>query len=248
MIEIEKKNLFSKTIENRRLQATPLQESFENALSIAGAFPPDSPRDERILEIIHQTLSWVEQYGAQKALEEKEPAYHNRQHFADASIALAFFLKDLNHFTKFEKLLLLLTILVHDFGHEGLDPNEANPLHEEKTVRLLSNSPLRELSRVDFDLICNLILGTRPTELNRAKKLYLENPENQFFLMQCLINDADIAASFIESLTLQLSRSILIELGHVNPNHQQIQESAEFFKRNYQITTPIAKSYLGILD
>lgn len=62
--------------------------------------------------------------------------------------------------------------------------------------------------------------------------------------MQSLINDADIAASFIGELTPSLTRMILIESGNLNPNVSEIQNAIFAFKSNFHLTTKIAKEFV----
>lgn len=243
-----RKEIFSKTIKERRSNKISLQQSFQQALIIANINFSEDEYAESILKITKETVDWVEAYGNMRALQDQEPAYHNRQHFADACIALAFFLSDLDQLKASEKILLLLTMLVHDFGHEGLSSKTENQIHEARTIHLLKNSPLQKLNFLDFKLVCKLIQGTSPSVLPIAKQQYLKNPNDQFNLMQSLINDADIATSFIDSLTPELSKLILNELGNSNPSRSQIQESIEQFKNNFQLLTPTAKIYLGITN
>jgi len=63
--------------------------------------------------------------------------------------------------------------------------------------------------------------------------------------MQSLINDADIAASFIDSLTPSLTKAILIESGNLSPSDQEVLSGITFFKQNFHITTDIAKYFLS---
>lgn len=87
-------------------------------------------------------------------------------------------------------------------------------------------------------------MGTSPQNLKTINERYLNDKSNPRYLMQSLINDADIAASFIDSLTPSLTKAILIESGNLTPSEQEITAGITFFKKNFQITTDIAKSFL----
>ena len=241
------KKTFCQAIESRRNFAHSLNKSFEQALSIA--IPHSSAilknsEYQGLLSVAYQTLDMVEVYGEKKAFQTAEPPYHNRQHFADACLSLAYFLRDIHHFSEYEKLLLLLAMLVHDFGHAGMSNKIDHMTHEEETVTLLKNSPLNSLPKKDFDLICELIIGTTPKYLPKINARHLSNPDNPHYFKQSLINDADIAASYIDSLTPTLTKLILMESGNHHPNENDINAAIAVFKKNFHLTTTIAKSYL----
>jgi hypothetical protein len=142
---------------------------------------------------------------------------------------------------------MLLVILVHDLGHRGLsyrDPNGVS--HEEESVRLLKNTSINQLSEEHQELIMRLVLGTAPTSLIQVNSRHLQDPSNVEFLMQSLINDADIAASFIPNLAHSLTKLILLELGSMNPSEHEIQSAYQGFRAQYFITTSIARAYLGL--
>jgi len=238
------KHSFCQAIENRRLSIRPLTQSFEQALSVARLNHLGDPDYQNLLAVVHHSLEMVEKDGQQKSIQGIEPAYHNRQHFADACLALAYFLRDIDQFTEYEKLLLLLVMLVHDFGHRGMSSKPSHMSHEEETVALLQQSKIQALPKKDFDLISELIIGTTPNNLLKTNSRYLNDPDNPLYLKQALINDADIAASYIDSLTPDLSKLILIELGNQSPSDHEIDAAVVKFKDNFHLTTKIAKYYL----
>ena len=195
-----KKDVFIQALEERRLGQWSLLRSFEKALEVSHLKSAPEPSSIELTNLIYRTINWIDAYYLTKMLHgNNEPAYHNRQHFSDACLALSFFLKDIPHLTNDEKLLLLLTSIVHDFGHTGLISDEVDSSHEARTIHLLKNSPLQKLDFQSFRLICSLILGTKPDTLNDFNQRYLNKPNQKEFLMQALINDADIATSFISS-------------------------------------------------
>jgi len=237
---------FCEKIRLRRLAKTSLSDSFKEAQSLLRI--PENPFDPRLLNLItvsNEMLVVVESYGHQRELEGNEPAYHNRQHFADACLSLAIFLTKTENFSDQQKQLLLLTILCHDYGHRGISQKLDDQSHEEETVALLKDTPLNKLSESDFELLSELIIGTTPHNLTAINARHLEDPENPRYFMQSLINDADIAASFIDSLTPSLTKAILIESGNLSPSDQEVLSGITFFKQNFHITTDIAKYFLS---
>jgi len=237
---------FCEKIKLRRLSKQSLIKSFEEAQQLLKIqIPSLDPKLQNVFKVTQEMLAVVEEYGHKKELDGIEPAYHNRQHFADACLSLAIFLTKTPGFSDHEKQLLLLTMLSHDYGHRGISQKLNNQSHEEETVALLKNSPLKKLSAADFHLLSELIIGTTPHYLTAINARHLKEPKNPIYFMQSLINDADIAASFIDSLTPGLTKAILIESGNLNPSDQEVLSGVAFFKQNFHITTDIAKGFLA---
>jgi 3'5'-cyclic nucleotide phosphodiesterase len=240
-----KQAYFYQALQDRRSNERSLHDSFAQALEVCQINRSKDPQIDTLLDICHQTLDWVGAHGSRMAQHHLEPAYHNRQHFADICLALAIFLKEAEQLSEKDKCILLLAALTHDFGHRGLSFPPSNGTQEEETVRLLRDSPLSQLSILDREQIEDLIIGTTPANLNFINQRYLNEPNNKYYFMQSLLNDADIATSFIEPLTPLLSKYILMELGNSDPDENAIGKMIGTFKSHYRLTTSIAKSHLG---
>jgi len=236
---------FCEEIRRRRLSELSLTESFYQAQSLLVADSKvNDPQFLNLLAISNLMLQVIENTGKDQQLKGIEPAYHNRQHFADACLALGFFLSDSDKFSAYEQRLMLLTMLAHDYGHRGISQNLPHQSHEEETVELIRNTPLRDLPKKDFDTLCDLIIGTSPSSLTLVNSRHLQSPDNLHHFMQSLINDADIAASFIDDLTPSLTRSILIESGNLSPSGDEVLQGIKFFKENFHLTTQVARRLL----
>ena len=241
---------FTSLLEDRRQRQSSLEVSFRQAQKLAGVL--DSHKSHHhgalshLMAVSDEVVSQVEDYGAQLAQQKIEPAYHNRQHFADALLALGAFLQLAPQIPVDQKQLMLLTILVHDFGHRGLGHQDAAISHEAISVKLLSTTAINQLSQAEQARISQWILGTNTSQLALVNSQHLMHPDNQAYLMQSLINDADIATSFISSLAHPLTRLILQELGAKNPSDDAIDKAYLSFRSQYFITTSIAKTYLGL--
>ena len=172
------KNHFLQVIIERRIEARSLTESFEQALSIARLDDLANPSYKKIYDATIETLEMVEHDGHRKALLGLEPHYHNRQHFADACLALGFFLQAADLLGDYQKLLLMLTMLVHDFGHQGSSNKPTARTQEEETVRLIQSSPLINLNKNDFNFVSTLIIGTTPKNLSAVNARYLRDTSN----------------------------------------------------------------------
>jgi hypothetical protein len=239
-----KQAYFYEVLQKRRQIGKSLPDSFAQALEICRLDQVQHNESKDLLGICYACLEWVEADGIQKAKNNQEPAYHNRQHFADICVALAIFLGDAHSISEREKLLLLLAALTHDFGHKGLTHLPTHGTQEEETVNLVLQGPASKLALNDQNFLQELILGTTPANLDKINQRYLLDPGNKSYFMQSLLNDADIATSFIEPLTPVLSKLILIELGNPKPNRKLIEEMMSTFKTHYKLTTPIARVYL----
>jgi hypothetical protein len=75
---------------------------------------------------------------------------------------------------------------------------------------------------------------------------YANNPLDSFSLMRALVNDADIAASFVPELSLELTRQILLERGVVAPNDKEVSEAHAAFRSHAHISTLVAREALGL--
>jgi hypothetical protein len=64
--------------------------------------------------------------------------------------------------------------------------------------------------------------------------------------MRALVNDADIAASFVDSLGAELSRLILLEKGVTYPDEEKVHEALNTFRQHMLIVTPVARKLLGL--
>jgi hypothetical protein len=248
-VQNSKKYYFQDIIESRRFSKVSLPDSFKQAQSIANFSEQSKNSDlEKLLHSAELMVNFVENDGKNKENLGTEPAYHNRQHLADSVLAMGCYLQNLYIFSDTQKLLLLLTMLCHDFGHVGASYKDLLGFNqEEKTVQLLKSTPLNQLCPEDFELISQLIRGTEKSRLSINRSNYAKYPENLFFLMQSLVNDADIAASFVESLGLKLSRLILLESGNANPTDQEIHSSIKRFKREYALTSTVARSFFNLI-
>lgn len=239
------KEQFHSLILERRLSNRSLTESFHQAQNLLDLNPQDvncSPALQLLYQVSEQLLEIQEKDGCEKAALEMEPAYHNRQHFADAVLALSFLLSQLNIFTDENKQLLLLTMLVHDFGHRGIGAHsQSNMTHEEESVELLKKTAISQLTKSNQEKVFQLIIGTTIKDLNKINERHRLEPHNRDHLMQALINDADIICSFIPELGKTLTKDILIESGIPEPSDSQIREAYLEFEKRFSLTTDIAK-------
>ncbi len=227
------------------MQRLSLSASYQLALEAAKI----QNSDESLLglqAVTEALLHIIEKDGAGKERQGLEPAYHNRQHIADALLSMGYFLGQLPNLTAYEKQLLLLAMLVHDFGHRGMAKKLPGISHEDESLLLLEGTPLKELPPADILFIEECILATKPENVAKVNQKYITNPQDSFALMRALVNDADIAASFIDPIGLELSRLILVEQGIAESTEEEIARAWNNFRSLARISTSVARKALGL--
>jgi hypothetical protein len=237
---------FSATLQARRSNRLSLTDSYRLALDIAKLPKDGDEHYVQVQSVIHQLLGLMEQDGRQQAKIGIEPAYHNRQHVADAVLSMSCFLGEEAQFSINEKKLLLLVMLVHDYGHCGMNHQKAGLSHEQESIQLLSQSPMMLLPSADITFVNDCILGTSPDQVGLVVNQYRSNPNDRFAFMRALVNDADIATSYIDPLGLELSKLILQERGNPSPGDEEVKSVLDAFRKSAVISTPVALEALGL--
>ena len=239
---------FTSLLLNRRRAQLSLAESFHQAQEISGILSSerkDDPSLNRLLAVSERLLKLVERVGVEKAAKGLEPAYHNRQHFADAVLALSLLISKVNELSIEDKQLMLLAMLVHDFGHRGIGNLPSDGMtHEDETIVALKKTALQMLPEEQQNEIFELITGTTTNLLQKTNARYKVEPTNLQYLKQALINDADIATSYIPKIGPALTKSILIELGNSKPREDEIANAYIAFRKQFTLTSHIARSIL----
>lgn len=229
----------------RRIQRVSLSDSYHLALEAANIQSSDVAL-LRLQAVTDGLLHIIEKDGADQERQNLEPAYHNRQHVADAVLSMGYFLGRLPNLSANEKQVLLLAILVHDFGHRGIAKKLPGISHEDESIMLLKGTSIKGLSSKDILFIEECILATKPENIVRVNQEYLANPQDSVALMRALVNDADIAASFIDPIGLELSRLISVEQGVTESTEEEIAVALHNFRSRAMISTSVAREALGL--
>jgi hypothetical protein len=241
----ELQRLFRAAICSRHSQKLSLSDSYQLACEYANLIEDHSAQYQQLIEITLEMLILVDRFGTE---DQDEPEYHNRQHFSDAMLAMGFFVGAIEEFSSYEKRLLILVMLLHDFGHRGIANKIKEISHEQETINLLRNTALVSLPQPDIDFIEKCILATSPENLVELSKRIAKNPMDHLLICHALVRDADIAASFIDELGAELSKQILLESGTLDPTQQEIEETLNSFKSKSQPLTKIARLFLGLSE
>jgi len=243
-----KSNSLAATLIESRQQKLSLSECYAVAQRLANITEVGDDYFLSLLSVSRSLLDYCENEGYRQAQYLLEPAYHCRRHIADALLSMGFFLGKVTDLDSYEKQLLILTMLVHDFGHRGIANQLPGLSHEQESIELLKATSLMTLPPEDVLFIQECILGTMPQNVPVVSREYQKNSLNSFNFMRALVNDADIAASFIPSLGWELSKQILLERGINNPSEEDVSKALNSFKSNACISTLVAREALGLAE
>jgi hypothetical protein len=178
--------------------------------------------DMPLFTILMRTADVVEMKGAQMANNGVEPAYHNRLHIADSVVSMACLLRANRQLKGREskplskdEALCILTMLVHDYGHEG-HINLSPRMNETQSIFLYT--PIMKcmgLSAQDLNRMNAMVWNTDPTSVSELHRKFKKYPASARPLgvheMEILVTEADILASALPYPGIDLSRSLSAE-------------------------------------
>lgn len=183
---------------------------------------PSRMEEMPLFTILMRTADVVEMNGAQMAKHEVEPAYHNRLHVADTVVSMACLLRANRQLKSRESMplskaeaLCILTMLVHDYGHEG-HINRSPRMNEKKSISLYT--PILKsmgLNSQELDRMNTMVLNTDPKSVSELHRKFKKYPASAKHLgvheMEILVTEADILASALPYPGFELSRSLCVE-------------------------------------
>jgi len=184
----------------------------------------------------------VEEEGQRLASIGKELAYHNRSHVADTINALGFLLSKTRVLNDEDRLLALITMAGHDLYHQGKPNEQLRITQEETTSRLLDENCLYLLSSNQRRRVVSWVLGTKPDVVQANHLAYRNSNKNRHLLTQIMINESDIAASLNSALSFDLTKSLLIERGKLNPLVEEVSQLHNAFTKSCYISSDAALS------
>lgn len=174
--------------------------------------------------------------------------YHSDYHIQDVVISLRYLLDEAEVSAAKERLVMILAGLFHDFLHPGVkhlgdldEPIEMVSARE--AARVIADAFEGEVDETDRSIISKLIESTEPSNLRSLTRSFGTGSVNLFQYQAALLNDADVAASQIRALGLELAYSLVEEQGAFDV---KIESMYETFLRSRPLQTPEAKLIFGI--
>jgi predicted metal-dependent HD superfamily phosphohydrolase len=171
----------------------------------------------RMFSKMLECASWAEDAGRQMHAQGEEPAYHNRLHTADTLVSCALLLQlQRLHEARLpsppsdREWTCLLTMLLHDFGHDGRI--NATPHENERRSVALFKPKLQQIgfNPLQIETVESLVLLTEPGQAIATHQQCKPDALSDFDLMALLVTESDILASALpfpgEALTEALSQ------------------------------------------
>lgn len=214
-------------------------------------------RTQALLDFGQAVSERIEQDGRERASADREPAYHNRLHMADALACMTHLLLALRAqglegagVARLEALALAV-MLGHDFMHPG--GNNAFPAQLER-MSVQALQPLMQSSHLhaaDQQALAHCILMTDPTAVKPAhqaivgRAFELGDPD----WMSILAQEADILASTLPQTQQALTEALASEWQHSNPEAAAkllLPGSRLMFLEHAALFSSPAAHYLGL--
>lgn len=208
----------------------------------------------------------IEEDGTNKSIKGLEPKYHNREHTKEVCISLFLLLnveesdrlnwsqRDQIQWPKFnlyEKSLLLIAGLAHDFQHNG-NVNQKDAELEIRSIDAIRETILKHLSTSDMDTISTLILAT---EFKKVHMIHFSIQQNKVkkpipFIERAkiILTEADVCASVLPQYGEVLAKKLAEEwkrAGLKNSEQLILKSGRRDFLSQVSFSSPHARS-LGL--
>jgi hypothetical protein len=184
----------------------------------------------------------VEEEGMRMSSQGVELCYHNRAHVGDTINALGYLLSKTHTLDDDDRYLALIAMAGHDLYHQGKSNSQLKIPQEETTARLLEENCLYLLTPNQRKKVRAWVLGTNPDLVQKNHFTYRNQQRSANNLIQVLINESDIAASLNPALSIELTRSLLIERGKKDPSDEEIAKLYTAFTANCSISSAAGRS------
>ena len=176
---------------------------------------------ERLLAIGDHVVVYVQDDMDREAL-----PFHNCLHLCDALISASYINSiwyekscagntEVPEWLPFDAAVLLFSVLVHDWGHDG-GPIDREPSLEALSIQRVTNVLGTKLYLDDSlisvvgELVSPVILSTDPRDVEQLHQKWIVSNSRDLWL-QILITECDVAASLLPNLGPYLSQCLLME-------------------------------------
>jgi hypothetical protein len=235
-------NLLVQRLLDARRQSWSVNQAVDRAVQLCGL---DSHGHTSLRHALQLVVEAVEADGQRLANLDLELPYHNRAHIVDAVTSLSCLMHATPQLSTVHQWTALIAMVGHDLGHQGKTNKELQTKQEEITADWVVRCCLAGLPAAQSSQIRRFIELTDPAVVRLNHFAYRKKTSDENLLLQVLINEADIAASMVPQLAVDLTRALLKERGNPSPSVQEVAELYGEFKKSCVLSSDAAQLLLS---
>lgn len=235
-------NLLVQRLLDARRQSWSVNQAVDRAVQLCGL---DSHGYTSLRHALQLVVDAVEADGQRLANLGLELPYHNRAHIVDAVTSLSCLMHATPQLSSAHQWTALIAMVGHDLGHQGKTNKELQTKQEEITADWVVRCCLAGLPATQSSQIRRFIELTDPAVVRLNHFAYRKKANDENLLLQVLINEADIAASMVPQLAVDLTRALLKERGNPSPSAQEVAELYAEFKKSCVLSSDAAQLLLS---
>jgi hypothetical protein len=235
-------NLLVQRLLDARRQSWSVSQAVDRAAQLCGL---DHHGHANLRHALQLVVDAVEADGQRLANLGLELAYHNRAHIVDAVTSLSCLMHATPQLSAAHQWTALIAMVGHDLGHQGKTNKELQTKQEEITADWVVRCCLAGLPAAQSSQIRRFIELTDPAVVRLNHFAYRKKVSDENLLLQVLINEADIAASMVPQLAVDLTRALLKERGNPSATPQEVAELYAEFKKSCVLSSDAAQLLLS---
>lgn len=237
-------NLLVHRLHEARHQSWSVNQAVNRALQLCG-LNIQAQAHKSLRHALQLVVDAVEAEGLRLYSLGRELPYHNRAHIVDAVTALSCLMQATPKLSAESQLIALIAIVGHDLGHQGKTNKELQAKQEEITADWVVRCCLAGLPGAQSSQVRHFIELTDPAVVRLNHFAYRKKNSDDNLLLQVLINEADIAASMVPQLAVELTRALLKERGNPSPSELEVAELYSEFKKSCVLSSDAAELLLS---
>ena len=235
-------NLLVQRLLDARRQSWSVNQAVDRAVQLCGL---DHHGHANLRHALQLVVDAVEADGQRLANLGLELPYHNRAHIVDAVTSLSCLMHATPQLSAAHQWTALIAMVGHDLGHQGKTNKELQTKQEEITADWVVRCCLAGLPVAQSSQIRRFIELTDPAVVRLNHFAYRKKVSDENLLLQVLINEADIAASMVPQLAVDLTRALLKERGNPSATPQEVAELYAEFKKSCVLSSDAAQLLLS---
>jgi hypothetical protein len=237
-------NLLVQRLLDARHQSWSVNQAVNQAIELCG-LNRQAHTSKNLRHALQLVVDAVESDGQRLANLGLELPYHNRAHIVDAVTALSCLMHATPKLSDESLWTALIAMVGHDLGHQGKTNKELQAKQEEITADWVVRCCLAGLPVAQSSQIRRFIELTDPAVVRLNHFAYRKKTSDDNLLLQVLINEADIAASMVPELAVDLTRALLKERGNPSPSAPDVAGLYAEFKKSCVLSSDAAQLFLS---